>query len=391
MDDSLHDIDNFNNDNHDKINHIELNMSDISNNNSPINTTTELDEQEELIISRLNNMNEDQLKELITSQIDLEIRLKHQELNVNDYEISKMEAQLLMLRKFLELPQDTENELTMRYYKILNDGLIATYSKFKQIPEDQLPIQPKKQNRDEIPFFDKHPIIPGEETHGYRTRSTTSSLRPSATSSTTLGKTANLGCLYRRTDGVIVRLKCPVCQRINFSSAQGFLNHSRIAHSTEYSSQDAAALKCGEILPEIKQDSIGQASITIILQKGLDPNKSLSTDDSIYGVEEIPIREFKEIPKEVVKEEIVKPKVNHELYKKLLKDKKMSKEEYDKLINDAIEPIDNSHLFDDEEEEIEETSGASSRQPSLVITIPNLKRRVSRGGINIPQETKRKK
>ena len=79
----------------------------------------------------------------------------------------------------------------------------------------------------------------------------------------------SLGCLYRRTDGVVVRLTCPNCQRSNFSSAQGFLNHSRIAHSKEYTSQDAAALKCGDILPEIKQDLTGEASIKMLVERDL--------------------------------------------------------------------------------------------------------------------------
>lgn len=51
--------------------------------------------------------------------------------------------------------------------------------------------------------------------------------------------------LKRSADGRMVKLVCTDCRRDNFNSAQGFINHCRIAHNRGYSSHEAAALACG--------------------------------------------------------------------------------------------------------------------------------------------------
>ncbi len=56
--------------------------------------------------------------------------------------------------------------------------------------------------------------------------------------------------LRRSTDNQLVKLICNHCQRGNFSSIQGFLNHCRIAHKVDYKSHDAAAIDCGQPLEE---------------------------------------------------------------------------------------------------------------------------------------------
>lgn len=54
---------------------------------------------------------------------------------------------------------------------------------------------------------------------------------------------------------IISSLICPKCNRENFFSPQGFINHCRISHSLEFTSHDAAAVVCGV---EIEvQDEIG--------------------------------------------------------------------------------------------------------------------------------------
>ena len=52
--------------------------------------------------------------------------------------------------------------------------------------------------------------------------------------------------VIKRGDGQFVKLVCTDCHRGNFSSAQGFLNHCRIAHHRDYKSHDAAAIACGQ-------------------------------------------------------------------------------------------------------------------------------------------------
>ncbi|MCJ1298126.1 hypothetical protein MMC08_000915 [Hypocenomyce scalaris] len=60
--------------------------------------------------------------------------------------------------------------------------------------------------------------------------------------------------LKRSTDGKMVKLVCLNCRRDNFNSAQGFINHCRIAHNRGFASHDAAAIACGE---EVDLDEAG--------------------------------------------------------------------------------------------------------------------------------------
>ena len=62
--------------------------------------------------------------------------------------------------------------------------------------------------------------------------------------------------LYISTHASSFRLECGTCHRSNFSSAQGFINHCRIAHQTEYASHDAAADACGKEVDEEEQASL---------------------------------------------------------------------------------------------------------------------------------------
>jgi len=57
-------------------------------------------------------------------------------------------------------------------------------------------------------------------------------------------------------------MECRDCQRSNFSSAQGFINHCRIAHQREYSSHDAAAFDCGVVIDETMEQPLISPSLT---------------------------------------------------------------------------------------------------------------------------------
>jgi len=52
-------------------------------------------------------------------------------------------------------------------------------------------------------------------------------------------------CVLKRSDGATVKLVCIDCQRWDFSSTQGFINHCRIAHRRDFKSHDEAAVHCG--------------------------------------------------------------------------------------------------------------------------------------------------
>ncbi|KAF6839815.1 hypothetical protein CMUS01_04155 [Colletotrichum musicola] len=52
-------------------------------------------------------------------------------------------------------------------------------------------------------------------------------------------------CTLKRSDGQMVKLVCLDCNRENFSSTQGFINHCRIAHRRDFKSHEEAAVHCG--------------------------------------------------------------------------------------------------------------------------------------------------
>lgn len=347
------------------------------------------------LASKLKNIPIDQLREILTHQLDLEIRLKHRELKLTDEEIGKCESQMIALRNFFEIPSEVKiesepNDFTIKYFNLLNKALTVNYAEIKSNTTDQsYPIA--NQNRSEV-----DPSI--EAGHSYRTRSTTSSLRPSSL----LVQRQNLGCLYRRTDGIIVRLTCPDCHRSNFSSAQGFLNHSRIAHSKEYTSQDAAALRCGEILSVIEQDEEGLASLKSLKEKGLDPDKNLNVNEIYFnglsqtlntvhknapfddrGISPLE-KDFKECQ---VPEQPPKPDESSLMKKLMQNGVTTSEDDYNVLLEEAKRPIPNAHLFNDEEEELDLVMEAKLLTPSNITDMKKLKRRKSRGGINILMST----
>lgn len=74
----------------------------------------------------------------------------------------------------------------------------------------------------------------------------------------------------RSTDGQMVKLVCLDCRRSDFNSAQGFINHCRIAHSRNFQSHDAAAVACGE---EVELDQaggvVGESSTAVNSSAGL--------------------------------------------------------------------------------------------------------------------------
>ncbi|RDA90200.1 hypothetical protein CP533_0485, partial [Ophiocordyceps camponoti-saundersi (nom. inval.)] len=52
-------------------------------------------------------------------------------------------------------------------------------------------------------------------------------------------------CILKRADGMTVKLVCLDCNRENFSSTQGFINHCRIAHRRDFKSHGEAAAQSG--------------------------------------------------------------------------------------------------------------------------------------------------
>lgn len=66
--------------------------------------------------------------------------------------------------------------------------------------------------------------------------------------------------IKRLADNKFVKLICNNCQRGDFSSVQGFLNHCRIAHKVDYKSHEAAASGCGRLLGDDELHLIPQTT-----------------------------------------------------------------------------------------------------------------------------------
>lgn len=347
--------------------------------------------EKEALKKKLQSIPEDTLRKILSEQVDLEIRLKHKELSLTEEELGKCEAQMLAIRQFFEVPPEISfekepNQFTLKYYELLNRSLSVNYTKLQQ-----------QQYHHDQPKFNEDVFAEQEPVHSYRTRSTTSSLRPSLS-----GPAVRIaGCLYRRTDGVIVKLTCPDCQRSNFSSAQGFLNHSRIAHTKEYTSQDAAALRCGEILPEQFQDEEGLASLNSLKSKGLNPSENLNVNEiyfnglsntlnTVHRASQSAGNDPKPVSKAAAETE-ANYTGSEELMKKLIKNGITQDEnEYAKLVRGVREPVTNSHLFNDEEDDVTSTPGTTASPATggedSVATVP-----VSEPGVGVGASTVKSK
>lgn len=373
------------------------------------------------LIDKLQLIPTEKLREIITSQIDLEIRLKHKELSMTEDEIGKCEAQMITLRNFFQVPTSTTfreepSDFTAKYCDLLGKALAVNYQSLKNgsfsdasasssmgqmLTEDQM--QLLQQQRDQQ--YAQNQGYGLEQGHSYRTRSTTSSLRPSFSSvggGLFSGRPTTVGCLYRRTDGIIVKLTCPDCQRSNFSLAQGFLNHSRIAHSKEYTSQDAAALKCGTILSHNEQDEEGLSSLASLKQKNLDPTKNLNINEIYFDGLSASLNTVHRVGPEKEVSPLgsvgnapatapdTRKAAQSELMKKLIKGGvALNEKAYESMIADAKEKVKDPHLFEDEEDGSDSTSVLTpAPAPGAVPEaedIPKIKRRKSRGGVGLTQ------
>ena len=222
------------------------------------------------------------LQETIESQFGLEILLKHRELRLIDQEIGKCQIALEQLRRCHLMPYPASSEDTC-ISPMVSTGTGPTYgSQSRHAPPWGVVDGPYSRHYAQwlIPdpaFGDSEPDIlslrgagkalPGKSTHGSKAQkghhsATSRAQRGSARArlqSLPDGHPApkeNKGPMIvkRSTDGRMVKLVCLDCRREDFNSAQGFINHCRIAHSRGFASHDAAAIACGE---DVETDSDG--------------------------------------------------------------------------------------------------------------------------------------
>ncbi|KAK5094753.1 hypothetical protein LTR24_003453 [Lithohypha guttulata] len=215
------------------------------------------------------------MRQTISSQMSLEILLKHRELRLIDQELAKCQVALEQLRRCTEIP-----------YPALQPGLeqvsLGKGSAVRKPSERHPARSPAPWGVTDGPYSRHYakwllpdPQFDGGESesagpvsnasiHGRSTRGHYTDFAQMVGKISRSQRALNSGLpagyaepkqkptgpmvLKRKSDGKMVKLVCPDCGRFDFGSAQGFINHCRIGHQRNFASHDAAAEGCGEPL-----------------------------------------------------------------------------------------------------------------------------------------------
>ncbi|KAJ4422505.1 hypothetical protein N0V82_002839 [Gnomoniopsis sp. IMI 355080] len=218
----------------------------------------------------------DQIADIINEQFGKEILLRHQELRFINQELAKCQAALEQLRRCHLIPYPTTCPTPQQMLDIVDGNVPAVQSKIGGPSPQWAPpygVVDGPYARHYAKWLIPDPKFDGQipewlqmseavrSVEGRSTRNSVVSLPEGAT----IGKRIARGqsgqklpsaipaapktkgpCILKRNDGVMVKLVCFGCQREDFSSTQGFINHVRISHSTELKSHEEAAIRCGQ-------------------------------------------------------------------------------------------------------------------------------------------------
>lgn len=235
------------------------------------------------------------LRETIESQFNLEILLKHKELRLIDQEIAKCQAALEQLRRcrLIPYPAMTSKVEDMQAVSSgsghtfdvramhpppwgVTDGPYARHYEKWLIPETAFDGVPAESPAPPRPAGKGVKILPERTTRGsISEKGISSSISRSQRGSNVRLQSLPHGypepkedkgpmIVKRSTDGAMVKLVCLDCRRENFNSAQGFINHCRIAHNRQYASHEAAAINCGQVMdPNMVELATTSSSATV--------------------------------------------------------------------------------------------------------------------------------
>lgn len=228
------------------------------------------------------------LRSIITTEFDLEIQLKAQEVHAIDDEIAKIHSMMTQIKTACEQnsAQVTSNmntipEFTEYYAQFLDVKPQAKKSNtsntlYPTNGDDTIGKEGDPGSRKRHYSFNHHnSSVPTKILRSHSFTPTSGERlnrlrRPTNDSDGQRGSLMKPKCIVRRNDGLLVRLVCPKCLRDNFGSAQGFINHCRISHALELTTHDAAAVTCGVEVEE--QDEIG-SNARCRIKEGLPPLK----------------------------------------------------------------------------------------------------------------------
>lgn len=234
-----------------------------------------------------------QLQDVLEHQFNLEILLKHRELRLIEQELAKCQTALEQLRRCEVIPYPGASGLSESLSSGTGPALRAQ-SGFTQ-PQAPAPwgVTDGPYTRHYAkwllndPTFDSLPfnhVMPATDSfaiqpEGRSTRNSGAGIGKTGRSRSTRDSFGNLNSalpnypaqsrgkqgplvIRRLADNLFVKLVCNNCQRCDFSSVQGFLNHCRIAHKVDYKSHEAAALDCGKPLEDDETHLIPQGAPT---------------------------------------------------------------------------------------------------------------------------------
>ena len=218
----------------------------------------------------------DLLRTTIESQLSLEVLLKHEELRLIEQELAKCQIALEQLRRCTEIPYPAINlSLAVSQgdgpslrssssaipiqspppWGVTNGPYSRHYAKWL-LPDPEFDGFGSLGHNALPPSSGKTPVR-GRATRGNSTEAVTQAAGKSRLRGSVESRALPSGyaqprdknspvILKRKSDGVMVKLVCLDCRRFDFNSAQGFLNHCRIAHGRNFASHEAAQDACGE-------------------------------------------------------------------------------------------------------------------------------------------------
>lgn len=231
------------------------------------------------------------MRQIIEHQFNLEILLKHRELRLIEQELAKCQTALEQLRRCEIVPFPGSLGLD-------EDVSAGTGPSLRAKPGFTQPQTPSPWGVVDGPYtrhysrwllndpaFDSIPVsqtqVPADyfstAPEGRSTRNSGAGLGRAGKSRPSRDSVGNFShalpnypmqgrgkggplVIKRLADNLFVKLICNNCQRGDFSSVQGFLNHCRIAHKVDYKSHEAAATDCGRPLEEDESHLIPQAT-----------------------------------------------------------------------------------------------------------------------------------
>lgn len=230
----------------------------------------------------------DRVRETIEAQFSLEILLKHNELRLINQELAKCQVALEQLRRCSLIPYPTSQGTLESMFNISNgtgpavaqrdsvpqwaapygvtDGPYSRHYAKWLIPDPSFDGAQADRNRAFDPSRAGMTIAEGRSTRNSIADFSTPASKARSQRGSTGQKLQALSngypqakekagpCILKRQDGQMVKLVCLDCQRENFSSTQGFINHCRIAHRRDFKSHEEAAVASGQ---PIEIDEVG--------------------------------------------------------------------------------------------------------------------------------------